>query len=100
MNTNNKFQMQPTITIKEVRSYLQNKKPFRWGSSTAMYDEISLVDLKPVSVYDDNDDYILTSYATVIARVNKENELVYFDDDYYSNTTRRFQNMIKEIFLK
>ena len=86
MNTNNKFQMQPTITMKEVKFYLQNKKPFRWGSSTA--------------VHDDNEDYILTSYATVIARVNKENELVYFDDDYYSNTTRRFQDMIKEIFLK
>ena len=78
--------MQPTITMKEVKFYLQNKKSFRWGSSTAMYD--------------DNKDYILTSYATVIARVNKDNELVYFDDDYYSNTTRRFQNMIKEIFLK
>lgn len=86
MNINNKFQMQPTITMKEVKFYLQNKKPFRWGSSTA--------------VYDDNEDYILTSYATVIARVNKDNELVYFDDDYYSNTTRRFQNIIKEIFLK
>ena len=86
MNINNKFQMQPTITMKEVKFYFQNKKPFRWGSSTA--------------VYDDNEDYILTSYATVIARVNKDNELVYFDDDFYSNTTRRFQNMIKEIFLK
>lgn len=85
MNTNNKFQMQPTITMKEVKFYLQNKRSFRWGSSTAMYD---------------NEDYILTSYATVIARVNKDNELVYFDDDYYSNTTRRFQDMIKEIFLK
>lgn len=85
MNTNNKFQLQPTITMKEVKFYLQNKKPFRWGSSTAICD---------------NEDYILTSYATVIARVNKENELVYFDDDFYSNTTRRFQNMIKEIFLK
>lgn len=85
MNTNNKFQMQPTITMKEVKFYLQNKKPFRWGSSTAIYD---------------NEDYILTSYATVIAKVNKENELVYFDNDYYSNTTKRFQDMIKEIFLK
>ena len=85
MNTNNKFQMQPTITMKEVKFYLQNKKPFRWGSSTARYD---------------NDDYILTSYDAVIARLNKENELVYFDDDFYSNTTRRFQNLIKEIFLK
>lgn len=86
MNTNNKFQMQPTITMKEVKFYLKNKKPFRWGSSTAMYD--------------DNKDYILTSYATVIARVNKDNELVYFDNDYYSNTTLRFQNLIKDVFLK
>ena len=45
MNTNNKFQMQPTITMKEVKFYLQNKKPFRWGSSTAVYDDMMIISL-------------------------------------------------------
>lgn len=82
--TRSTFIEQPSITMKEVRRYLKDKKPFRWGSSTAT---------------NSDGEYVLTSYSTVIARVSPENEVVYFDNSYYSNTTRRFQNLIKEAFL-
>ena len=83
--TRSPFEEQPTITMKEVSYSLAHKMPFRWGSSTAIYD---------------GGDYVLTSYSTVIARVSPDNEVVYFDNSYYSNTTKRFQNLVSDAFLR
>lgn len=85
MTTRSPFTEQPSITMKEVSYYLEHKMPFRWGSSTAIYN---------------GGDYVLTSYSTVIARVSPDNEVVYFDNSFYSNTTKRFQDLVRNAFLK
>jgi hypothetical protein len=81
----NNFKTIDTITMRDVKDYMLRKEPFRWGSSTA---------------YVDGGQYVIMSYATVIAKINMDtNDLEYFDDSKYSNTTSRLQGFIKEVFL-
>ena len=68
----------------DVTSYLVNKKPFQASNIFACLNEKS--------------EYIVYSYQTIILRLNSAGEVEYFDDGYYSRTTSRLQNKIREAF--
>ena len=68
----------------DVASYLASKKPFQASNIFACLTE--------------NSEYIVYSYQTVILRLNSAGEVEYFDDGYYSKTTSRLQNKIRQAF--
>ena len=72
------------INQKQVSSYLASKKPFQASNIFACLNEKS--------------EYIVYSYQTVILRLNSAGEVEYFDDGYYSRTTSKLQNKIKQAF--
>ena len=72
------------ITQKRVASYLASKKPFQASNIFACLTEKS--------------EYIVYSYQTVILRLNSAGEVEYFDGGYYSRTTSKLQNRIKQAF--
>ena len=72
------------INQKQVTSYLASKKPFQASNIFACLTE--------------NSKYIVYSYQTVILRLNSAGEVEYFDDGYYSRTTSKLQNKIKQAF--
>ena len=72
------------INQKQVLSYLMDKKPFQASNIFACLTEKS--------------GYIVYSYQTIILRLNSAGEVEYFDDGYYSRTTSKLQNKIKQAF--
>ena len=68
----------------DVSSYLASKKPFQASNIFACLNEKS--------------EYIVYSYQTIILRLNSAGEVEYFDDGYYSKTTSRLQNKIRQAF--
>ena len=72
------------VTQKQVLSYLMNKKPFQASNIFACLTE--------------NSEYIVYSYQTIILRLNSAGEVEYFDGNYYSRTTSKLQNKIKQAF--
>lgn len=72
------------ITQKQVAGYLTNKQPFQASNIFACMTEKS--------------EYIVYSYQTIILRLNSAGEVEYFDDGYYSRTTSKLQNRIKQVF--
>lgn len=72
------------ITQKQVISFLQDKKPFQASNIFACLTEKS--------------EYIVYSYHTIILRLNSAGEVEYFDGGYYSRTTSKLQNKIKQAF--
>ena len=72
------------VTQKEVLGMLTNKKPFQASNIFACLTE--------------KGEYIVYSYQTIILRLNSAGEVEYFDGGYYSRTTSKLQNKIKEAF--
>ena len=72
------------INQKQVANYLASKKPFQASNIFACLTEKS--------------EYIVYSYQTIILRLNSAGEVEYFDDGYYSRTTSKLQNKIKNAF--
>lgn len=72
------------ITQKEVASFLASKKPFQASNIFACINEKA--------------EYIVYSYQTIILRLNSAGEVEYFDDGFYSRTTSKLQNRIKQAF--
>ena len=72
------------ITQKQVASYLASKKPFQASNIFACLTEAG--------------EYLVYSYQTIILRLNSAGEVEYFDNGYYSKTTSRLQNKIKQAF--
>lgn len=72
------------INQKEVARYLASKKPFQASNVFACLNEKS--------------EYIVYSYQTIILRLNSAGEVEYFDGGYYSHTTSKLQNKIKQAF--
>lgn len=72
------------ITQKQVASYLASKKPFQASNIFACLTEAG--------------EYLVYSYQTIILRVNSAGEVEYFDSGYYSHTTSKLQNKIKQAF--
>ena len=68
----------------DVASYLASKKPFQASNIFACLTE--------------NSEYIVYSYQTIILRLNSAGEVEYFDGGYYSRTTSKLQNRIKQAF--
>ena len=72
------------INQRQVASYLASKKPFQASNIFACLTEKS--------------EYIVYSYQTIILRLNSAGEVEYFDDGYYSKTTSRLQNKLRQAF--
>lgn len=72
------------ITQKQVAGYLTNKQPFQASNVFACLTEAG--------------EYIVYSYQTIILRLNSAGEVEYFDGGYYSRTTSKLQNKIKQAF--
>lgn len=72
------------VKQKDVLGMLLNKKPFQASNIFACLNE--------------KEEYIVYSYQTVILRLNSAGEVEYFDSGYYSRTTSRLQNKIKQAF--
>ena len=68
----------------DITSYLASKKPFQASNIFACLNEKS--------------EYIVYSYQTIILSLNSAGEVEYFDGGYYSRTTSKLQNMIKQAF--
>lgn len=68
----------------DVSSYLASKKPFQASNIFACLTE--------------SGEYLVYSYQTIILRLNCLGEVEYFDNGYYSKTTSRLQNKIKQAF--
>ena len=72
------------ITQKQIADFLASKKPFQASNVFACLTEKS--------------EYIVYSYQTIILRLNSAGEVEYFDGGYYSRTTSKLQNKIKQVF--
>lgn len=72
------------IAQKQVASFLASKKPFQASNIFACLTEAG--------------EYLVYSYQTIILRLNSAGEVEYFDGEYYSHTTSKLQNKIKEAF--
>ena len=72
------------VNQKEITNYLANKKPFQASNIFACLTEKA--------------EYIVYSYQTIILRLNSAGEVEYFDGGYYSRTTSKLQNKIKQAF--
>ena len=72
------------ITQKQVADFLTNKQPFQASNVFACLTEKA--------------EYVVYSYQTIILRVNSAGEVEYFDNGYYSRTTSKLQNKIKQAF--
>lgn len=68
----------------DIINYLKNKKPFQASNVFACLTEKA--------------EYIVYSYQTIILRVNNAGEVEYFNSGYYSRTTSKLQNKIKQVF--
>ena len=68
----------------EILKMLLNRKPFQASNVFTCLTEKS--------------EYIVYSYQTIILRVNSAGEVEYFDDGYYSRTTSKLQNKIRQAF--
>ena len=68
----------------DITKYLTNKKPFQASNIFACLTEKS--------------EYIVYSYSTIILRLNSAGEVEYFNNGYYSKTTSRLQNKIRQAF--
>ena len=68
----------------EVLGMLLNKKPFQASNIFACLTEKS--------------EYVVYSYQTIILLLNSAGEVEYFDSGYYSRTTSKLQNKIKQAF--
>lgn len=71
------------IKQNDIIKYLQDKKPFQASNIFACYDN--------------NNFYVVYSYQTIILKVSAKND-IYFDNKYYSRTTSKLQNRIKQAF--
>lgn len=56
------------------------------------------VDTVPATAYMDGNKYVIYSYKTKIAEVDKEKKIVFFNSEKYSATTTKLQNRIKAAF--
>lgn len=72
------------INQKQIIKYLQANKPFQASNIFACLTEKS--------------EYVVYSYSTIILRLNSAGEVEYFDNGYYSRTTSKLQNKIKQVF--
>lgn len=72
------------ITQKEVTNYLQAKKPFQASNIFACLTEAG--------------EYVVYSYQTKILVVGNDGNVKYFNEVYYSATTRRLQHKICKAF--
>lgn len=72
------------VTQKEVSGMLTNKKPFMASNVFATINE--------------HGEYVVYSYQTVILTIKEDGTVSYFDSSYYSRTTSKLQNKIKEAF--
>lgn len=68
----------------DIIKYLTNKEPFQASNIFACLTEKS--------------EYIVYSYSTIILRLNSAGEVEYFNSGYYSRTTSKLQNKIKQAF--
>lgn len=69
-------------TYREIPALLEQRKPFDGNSCHGFkYDNC----------------YEVWSYHTLMLK-EVNNEVVYFDSDYYSHTTSRLQNIIRQVF--
>lgn len=73
-------------TYKEIPMLLKNREPFRAGTVTALKSE-----------YWGKTRYTVYSYDTVIYEEFNGN-CSYINKNYYSPTTSRIQNIIKQVF--
>lgn len=72
------------VKQKDVLKMLINKKTFQASNIFATTNE--------------RGEYVVYSYQTVILTVNEDGTINYFDGGYYSRTTSRLQNKIREAF--
>ena len=72
------------VKQKDVLEMLTNKKPFQASNVFATVNE--------------RGEYVVYSYQTVILTVKEDGTVSYFDSSYYSRTTSKLQNKIKQAF--
>lgn len=75
-----------TIRNKEgLTKALNNKQEFKYGNH-----------LSALIIGDNN--YHIMDYNTLLLVLDKDNRVVYFDNSFYSVTTTKTQNLLKEVF--
>ena len=72
------------IKQKDILGMLLNKKPFQASNVFATINE--------------RGEYVVYSYQTVILTIKEDDTVIYFDEAFYSATTSKLQNKIKEAF--
>lgn len=76
------MEQMPNVTLKQAAKYLEQKKPFKASNFFA--------------VRDLQGNYIVYSFATIMAVVFADGRENYLDNSYYSRTTSRHQSIIKQ----
>lgn len=71
------------VNLKNAENCLQNFLTFRASNLSAFMLE---------------DNYIVLSHATIIAKFNSMGECIYFDNTFYSNTSSKYQRIIQRAF--
>ncbi len=83
--------------MKTFQDYLEAVRSTR---STLESDLANFKDIKTenITAKNDNDIYIIKSYQTVIATINKKDKTMKFNDSKYSKTTSFLQSKILSAF--
>ena len=71
------------VPLKNAENCLKNFLTFRSSNLSALMVE---------------SEYIILSHATIIAKLDDLGNCIYFDNQYYSNTTSKYQRIIKNAF--
>lgn len=71
------------VNLKNAENCLQNFLTFRASNLSAL-------------MVDDN--YIVLSHATIIAKFDSMGKCIYFDNTFYSNTSSKYQRIIQRAF--
>lgn len=76
------MEQMPNVTLKQAPEYLQQRKPFKASNFFA--------------VKDLQGNYIVYSFATIMAIIYADGSENYLDAAFYSRTTSRHQSIIKK----
>ena len=74
-------------TYREIPALLEQRKPFKGSSVTALAGKMP----------NNGSRYIVYSYGTILYE-EENGRCVYFNSEYYSRTTSRLQNILRQVF--
>lgn len=74
------------IKTSEISQFIENKTPFITSNGTSQ------------AYFNNKGEFCVFSYNTLILQLSPNNDILKFENSYFSTTTSKLQNIIKKIF--